>query len=227
MSLKIITTIIIINLIVFTEMNGQNQHTVTIEKQLLVSPSQFSLSIKCPSLNILYKPAMEGESFISKDSVIAILNTIEHVNITTNIEKVKDQSRNDYLDEMRVEVYGISALQELRTKLHLKAIVGVEIYHVDDFKNYESKLISKMLSEGQQIATEEISKHNKEVGEMLEYKELEVFGADSNETEIQKSNSGFSVLKEKYIAPTYDGHLINEKGQIVLKKKLQIVFEVK
>lgn len=218
--------LIFLVLMILAEMNGQNKYTVTIEDQILISPSKFSLRINCVSSNILAKKWMEGEKYISKNSVLKTLNKIEHVNIVETPKGSIDKSLQGYFDVLYVDAIGIKPFKELKEKLHLKAIIIVEEYHVDTFKQHESSLIDKMIEDAKLIAVRELSENGKEITKILNYEEIKKL-SETTETDVEEvPQNGFATLKEKFIEANYQGHLINEMGQIVLKKKLQVNFEI-
>ena len=225
MSLRIKLALLLVNLILMITagMNGQNKHTVTIEDQILISPSKFNLKIICASSSILSQQWMEGECSISKDSILNILDGIENANIAESPKESIDKSLQEYLDVLYVDAIGIKPYQEVKERLYLKAMVMVEEYHVDDFGQHESSLIDKMIEDAKLIATEGLAKHGKELKNILYFKEM---NEDTNADVEMEHRSGFSFLKEKFIEANYQGHQINELGQIVLRKKIQVFFEI-
>ncbi|WP_215224020.1 hypothetical protein [Echinicola shivajiensis] len=212
------------------EVNGQNKHTVTIEDQILIFPSRFSLRVNCVSSNILAKKWMGGEEYVSKDSVLKILGEIELLKIIEAPNDSIDKSMRRYLDVIYVEAKGIKPYNELKEKLHLKALILVEEYHVNNFNQLESSLIDKMIEDAKIIAIRELAENGKEINKILSYEEVKELSeaTETYEEEALQNEEGFALLiGDKFIEENYQGHLINELGQIVLKKKLQVNFEIK
>ena len=229
-SLKSVLILINLILMISVEVYGQNKYSVTIEDQLLISPSKFSIKVTCVSSNILAKQWMRGEDYISKDTALKILKEIELLTIVETPKGSIDKSMRRHLDVIYVEANGIEPYQELREKLHLKAIISVEEYHVASFNQLESNLIDKMIEDAKLIAARELAENGKEIINLLDYEEVKEPGEATetdNEVPPQTNGSFALLLEEKFIEENYRGHLINEMGQIVLQKKLQVNFEIK
>ena len=61
---------------------------------------------------------------------------------------------------------------------------------------------------------------------ILNYEEVKDLSEATETDEEEAPQNGFALLKEEFIEENFQGHLINKMGQIVLKKKLQVNFEI-
>ena len=213
----------LINLVILLNVSGQNIHTVTLEDEILLTPNKYSIKFNCVSSNILNKSWMKEENYLSKDSVIQILNKIKNIEIVNYPMDSTKNSINQYLDILYVEANGIIAYQTLKEKIAFKVPFNVENYHVNDFEEYEKNLIKMMLKNAEQEAI----KQGIEIDELLNYREVSELNEIGEDNNSENAIRGFGALKEKFIEANYKGHLINDSGQIVLKKKLNVNFRVK
>lgn len=213
----------LINFIILLNVNGQNIHTVTLEDQILVTPYKYTIKFNCVSSNILNKSWMKGENYISKDSVIQILNNIKNIEIKNSPTDSTKNSISQYLDTLYVEANSIIAYQTLKKTIGSKVPFNVEEYHINDFEEYEKNLIQRMLKN----AESEVKKQGIEIDELVDFEEIPASKETVEDNNRENANGGFRALKEKFIEAHYNGHLINDSGQIVLKKKLNVNFKIK
>jgi len=214
----------LIGILLFTsiKMEAQNEHIVIVEDQILISPDDYTVKISTVSNNILSKNWMKQESYLSKEVVVELINDVEHVNIVNNV-KSKEQ---EFIDIWHVQVKGKAAYQKLRKKLKGKAALVLESTHVNNFNEYEYNLTDKLLKHAKTIANKNAITKGKQINRLIAYEEVE----DKTELELAIDNEnismGFATLKEKFVEYNHQGHSIDDDGNIVLKKKIKVSFEM-
>lgn len=223
--MQVIQLSILLNLIILLNVTGQNTHSVTIEDQQIILPNRYSIKINCVATNILNKSWMKEESYLSKDSVLQILNAMNKVEIKEDTTSSTNAS-SKYLDILYVEVTGNDAFRNLKSKIGFRTPMMVEEYHVKNFEQHENSLVDKMLKEAHEIATKELQTQGKKIVKLLNYKEIDESNKMKESRDDQLAKGGFAVLKEKFIEANYKGYPINELGQILCKKKLNVNFEI-
>lgn len=226
MCYQLIQSILILTLLLSTssEMNGQSNYTIIIEDELIVEPNKFSLKINCLSSKIPAKQWIEKESYISKDSVISLLQEIGNVKIMIAPSDHTTEPISEYLDVISVEVSGINTYQVLMDRLRYKAMILVDEYHVEDFEKHEAQLIDRIINQAQHMVSDTLETSGRAIEKLISYVEVN----ESIERKPPISASGdFGILKESFVEANYKGHLVNSKGQIVLKKKLKVTYLVK
>ena len=228
MSLKFKTTMLLFKFLLLATaiMSGQNEYTVIIEDQILISPDMYSLKISCVSSNVLEKPWMKGEKYISKDSVLKILDEIEGVKIVANPNELIDTSIQELLDIVHVDAIGTQSYQAIKKKLFMRAVVLLEEIHIELFEQHESNLIEKLIDDAKLMVNQELEKYGKKVKKVLNFKEVKENIEEANTGIEKETYSGFTVLKAKFIEYHNQGHPINDMGQIVMKKKIEVKFEI-
>lgn len=226
MCYQLIQSILILTLLLSTsgEMNGQSNYTIIIEDQFIVEPNKFSLKINCLSSKIPAKQWIEKESYISKDSVISLLQQIGNVKIMIAPSDQTTEPISEYLDVISVEVSGINTYQVLMDQLRYKAMILVDEYHVEDFEKHEALLIDRIINQAQNMVSDTLETSGRTIEKLISYEEVN----ESIERKNPISTSGdFGILKESFVEANYKGHMVNSQGQIVLKKKLKVTYLVK
>ena len=203
---------------------GQKKITVTVEDRVLVSPDKYFLRIICMTPNILTAAGMENEPYLPKDSIADIVRQIRQVRIIERPASPDEEALRDYVDVLHVEAYGPEAYRELTAKLDRKAVIVVEDYQVENFDQYESALIDKMIERARVMALEEAAESGRELKKYLGYEEVK---EEPKTPDNDQPQGGFAVLKQTFIDANYRGYFFNEEDQIVVEKKLRVRFSLK
>lgn len=224
MTISIRKTIFLIGILLFTsiKMEAQNEHFVIVEDQILVAPEHYTVKVSTVSNNILSKDWMKQEGYLSKELVLELINDVEHVKIVDNI-KSKEQ---EFIDIWHVQVKGKTAYQQLRKKLKGKAALVLESTHVNNYSEYENNLTDKLLKQAKTIAIKNAITKGKQINRLITYEEVEDKTELESTIDSESMNTSFATLKEKFIEYNHQGHIIDDDGNIVLKKKIKVSFEI-
>ena len=214
-------------------MNAQ-EIKIIVEDEKIVEPESLVIKINSISDHIFKKGWLENTNFISRDSVLRIIEQTDNINRIERQKSTEDISIEDYLIADYIEVVGVNSYKELRDKLSNKIPFNIEETKLSNIKEYEENLINELINKSKIKAQSIVNKKGKNLGEMIKYTELD----KPNRIEENKQDSdakdliGFGSLRQKFVFDQFDalnhnGYNLSYDGEIIIKKKIEVTWEIK
>lgn len=215
---------LLFNLIHLLNVNGQNVYSETIQDQQIILPTRYSIMTHCVASNIPNNSWMKAEDYLSKDSILHILNNLEKVEITEHQTDSTDAPLSEFINILKIDINGNETFRKLKSKISSRVPIMIEECHVKDFDQQEKSSIENMLKKTHEVAITEMQAQGKKIVELLKYEVIDDSNKVSESCDDQFDTSGFAVFQEKYIHANYEGNAINDLGQIILKKRICVNF---
>ncbi|AOW17285.1 hypothetical protein LPB03_07330 [Polaribacter vadi] len=205
-------------------MEAQKTVKTLTEQKLFVFPDTILIRINVLSSKKFNQNLFEEMGLLNSEQITAEINKLDNIKIIHR----KNSDKNELIDFKYIEVYERNTYTELKSKILNKSPSVIEKIVINNFHNYKIEVEKNAIEESKKELISTLNKKGLELVGFHKITEIEQKkNIKINYDSISSPLDFKSVLKQTFNEYNYKGYLLNEKGEIILKKKFEVEWFIK